>query len=297
MAISTVPQADPQIKMGLDLGWQDMTVTPEMVQNFADGVGDHNPWYFGASPFGGPVVPALFFHSLPFQQQGWFLSNRHGTLFAKQEWEFFHPVSVGETVRSHTLVVDRYRKRDREYVAATTHIFDEELHLRARATTHQSFVSQTSGEVLSKEAAEAKRAQRRQEEPSPSALGEMERVRKSVTPEMCMAFSGPTKNYHSDMDAARAFGFPEIVVAGPLSICFLGEALTSSFGEGFLSGGRLSLNLVNVLWASEAVTTRGVIDSRIPEGDGERAQIQVWVEKDDKSRTIVGTASAREGPA
>ena len=297
MVSSPVTEADPQIRMGLDLGWRDMTVTPEMVQNFADGVSDHNPWYFGESPFGGPVVPALFFHSVPFQHQGWFLSNRHGTLFAKQEWEFFHPVMVGETIRSYTMVTDRYHKREREYVAATTHIFDEDLHLRARATSHQSFVSQTSGEVLSKEAAGAKQRQRRQDAPAPSALGEIERIGKNVTPEMCMAFSGPTKNYHSDVDAARELGFPDIVVAGPLSICFLGEALTASFGEGFLSGGRLSLNLVNVLWGGEAVTTRGVIDSRIPEGDGERSLLQVWVEKDDESRTIVGTASALERPA
>jgi len=290
---STATQRDPQIAMGLDLGWKETTVTQEMVDRFADSVGDHNPWYSGPSPFGGPVVPALYFHSLPFQHQGWFLSNRHGTLFAKQEWEFFNPVMVGDTVRSHTIVVDRYVKRAREYVAAATHIFDDQYRLLAQARTHQSFVIDATGEVLSKEAAAAKAAQRRDADLS-GYSGEIARVRKQVTPEMCLIFSGPNRNYHNDLVEARKLGFPDIVVAGPYSICFLGEALTSAFGEGFLRGGRLSLNLVNVLWASEAVTTRGMIESRTPEGAGERVQLSVWVEKEDGAKTIVGTASALE---
>lgn len=286
---------DPQIAMGLDLGWKETTVTQEMVDAFAESVGDHNPWYSGPSPFGGPVVPALFFHSLPFQHQGWFLSNRHGTLFAKQEWEFFHPVMVGQTVRSHTIVVDRYHKRAREYVAAATHIFDDQYRLLAQARTHQSFVSEAGGEVLSKDAAAAKAAQRREAETS-GYLGEIAQVRKQVTPEMCLIFSGPGRNYHNDLEEARKLGFPDIVVAGPYSVCFLGEALTNAFGEGFLAGGRLSMNLVNVLWASEPVTTHGFIDARTPEGAGERVHLNVAVDKDDGSRTIVGTASALERP-
>ena len=107
-----------------------------MVQRFADSVGDHHPWYFGPSPFGGPVVPALFFHFEPFRHQGWFLSNRHGTLFAKQEWQFFAPAMVGRRVRTHAIVVDRYTRRHRQYVGTDTHIFDEDERLIAQARTY-----------------------------------------------------------------------------------------------------------------------------------------------------------------
>jgi hypothetical protein len=284
--------ADAGIVVGLDLGWREFTVTSEMVQSYADSVGDHHPWYFGKSPFGGPVVPALFFHFEPFRHQGWFLSNRHGTLFAKQEWQFFGPAKVGRRVRTHAIVVDRYTKRNRQYVGSDTHIFDEDERLIAQARTYQSFLADASytGAVIDKE--REKSPDRRVEISAEGALGELTPVRKHVTPEMCMIFSGPQKNYHSDIEEARKMGFPDIVVAGPMSICFLGEMLTKNFGEGLLRGGRLSLNLVNILWASDAITSKGLIRARTQEGEDLRVQADVWCEKDDGTKTIIGTASA-----
>jgi acyl dehydratase len=284
--------ADAGIVVGLDLGWRQFTVTPEMVQSYADSVGDHNPWYFGASPYGGPVVPALYFHFEPFRHQGWFLSNRHGTLFARQEWQFFNPLMVGQSVRTHAIVVDRYVRRNRQYVGCDTHIFDDNDRLIAQARTYQSFLLDPTytGVVIDKE--REKSADRKLEISREGALGELTPVRKQVTPEMCVIFSGPSKNYHSDIDAARAMGFPDIVVAGPMSICFLGEMLTKNFGEGFLQGGRLSLRLLNILWASDGLTVTGLIRNRTPEGDNIRVEADVWCEKENGAKTIIGTASA-----
>jgi acyl dehydratase len=282
---------DAHIGVGMSLGWREHTVTPEMVQSFADSVGDHNPWYFGPSPFGGPVVPSLFFHSEPFRHQGWFLSHRHGTLFAKQEWDFFHPVMVGDRVRTYSIVIDRYIRRNREYVGNELLIFSDDYRLLARARTYQSFLADPTytGAVIDKEREKA--PERRLEITTEGALGELKPVRKQVTPEMCMIFSGPMKNYHNDVEEARKMGFPDIVVAGPMSICFLGQMLTENFGEGWFRGGRLSVNLINILWGSDAVTARGLIRSELQEGPGLRVQADIWCEKDDGTKTIIGTAS------
>jgi acyl dehydratase len=109
---------------------------------------------------------------------------------------------------------------------------------------------------------------------------------------MCQKFSGPAKNYHNDIEAARALGFPDIVVQGMMTLCFLSQMMTERFGAGWYEGGRLSVNLVNVLWQKEQVTCRGQVTALTPEGSRQRAHLQVWCEKPDATKVVVGSASA-----
>ncbi len=109
-----------------------------------------------------------------------------------------------------------------------------------------------------------------------------------------MAFSGPSLNYHTDREAAHKLGFPEIVVQGMWSVCLIAEMMTRRFRLGFIVGGRFDLRLVNVLWADEISGAKGRIIERHPEGSRTRAEVEVWCEKADGTKTIVGTASAIE---
>jgi acyl dehydratase len=107
-----------------------------------------------------------------------------------------------------------------------------------------------------------------------------------------MLFSGPSLNYHTDRDAARALGFPDIVVQGMLPICLVSELLTRDFGEGWLAGGKMDVRLVNVLWANEAVAARAEVIGESHEAGRTRLHLETWVEKEDQTKVIVGTASA-----
>jgi hypothetical protein len=49
-----------------------------------------------------------------------------------------------------------------------------------------------------------------------------------------------------------------------------------------------------VLWAEETTGAKGRILQRRPEGNRTRAEVEVWCEKSDGTKTIVGTASALE---
>jgi hypothetical protein len=51
-------------------------------------------------------------------------------------------------------------------------------------------------------------------------------------------------------------------------------------------------NFVNVLWANEAVTAKGIVTACTLECDRTRHHCQVWVEKDDGSKVTIGTAGA-----
>ena len=70
-----------------------------------------------------------------------------------------------------------------------------------------------------------RRADRRFELPDGRRRGHRARAAR-ITHAMCEAFSGPEQNYHTDREMARALGFPDIVVQGMMSVCFVADLLT-----------------------------------------------------------------------
>ena len=84
-----------------------------------------------------------------------------------------------------------------------------------------------------------------------------------------------------------------IVVQGMMPICFMSEFMTRRFGEGWFAGGWMSVNLVNVLWGADGgVACHGRVREYTVEGARRRAHCDVWAEKADGTKIIVGTASA-----
>lgn len=283
------------VQVGRDLGEERIEVSPELVRWYMEAVEAEHPWYTGASPFGGPIAPALVLHNAPYRRPlNWYLPNLYGNLHAKMAWELFRPVPVGATVLRHGTVVDRYQKRDRDFVVAEAEIEDEQGRLCARTRTTQSFLADpsTTGTVVDRGRERQAGRQFRAEPVAGEVLEELTGARHLVTPQQCDRFSSDRRNYHNDVAEAAKLGFREVVVQGTLSICFISDLLTERYSEGWFLGGRMNLNLVNVLWAGEAVRARGVVRSRSREGSVQREQLEVWTEKDDGTRTIAGTASA-----
>ena len=284
--------SEPEIFVGRDYGPHELAVDPELVQLYAEGTGDRNPWYFGPSPLGGPVAPALALHSEVYRYGGWYLKNIFGNLHAKQEWELFHPIMVGDRVTTRSLISDRYVKRGRDYVVNEVTYFGVDGRLLMRGRTHQSFLMDESSEGTVVDKDQGKKVTRRSEIGAGPFIEELPPLVKTVTVEMSQRFSGPSKNYHTDRELARQLGFPDIVVQGMLSVCFLSELMTKRFGEGWYCGGRMAVNLVNVLWPDEPLVCRAAVKELAPEGARQRAHLEVWCQKDDRTKTVVGTASA-----
>ena len=279
------------VYVGRDYGGREVEITPELVRHYAEAVGDDNPWYFGDSPFGGPVAPALILHSEVYRDLSWYLPNIYGNLHTKQEWELFQHVMVGDTVTTRSLIVDRYVKRDREYVVKEVTCSGPGGRIVSRSRTHQSFLLDAGAGIVVDKKRE-KRSDRRFDVNAQESLEDIHIASKDVTLEMCQKFSGPAKNYHNDIEAARALGFPDIVVEGMMTLCFLSQMMTERFGAGWYEGGRLSVNLVNVLWQNDQVTCRGRVTALTPEGSRQRAHLQVSCEKPDATKVVVGSASA-----
>jgi 3-hydroxybutyryl-CoA dehydratase len=291
--------------VGRNMGGRAYTVTPEMVRLYEHGTDDRNPWYSGDSPLGGALAPALLFHSEVYRDLSWYLPNLIGNLHAKQEWEIFHPMRAGDTVRSHSTVVERYVRRNREYVVNEVLFTDTDGRWLQRSRTHQSFLmdpgsssANTSvsgggqvGAAFVVDKDREKRADRK------FVVGEgsgpdLTPAEKTITHAMCIAFSGPHKSYHTDQEMARALGFPDIVVQGMMSVCFISDIMTRNFGVGWFCGGKLNVSLVNVVWPNDRLHVRGKVRDAMPEGAKTRIVCDVWCEKDDGVKTVVGTASA-----
>lgn len=287
--------APGEIYVGRDFGGFEFDITPAVIENYIAGTGDSNSWYTSHSPLGGPVAPALVLHSAVFRRHDWYLPNVFGNLHARQEWQGFAPIRQGERLHSRSVIVDRYIRRDREYVVNECLILDREGRIMQRSRTHQSFLLTGAGQgdgfavdrSREKSGSRVFNVGQRGGEP-------VETPMRKISQAMCMAFSGPGANYHTDREEAHKLGFPEIVVQGMLSVCMIGELMTRRFGLGFMAGGRFDLRLVNVLWADEITGAKGRILDRRPEGDRTRAEAEVWCEKSDGTVTVVGTASALE---
>ncbi|MGH8013327.1 MAG: MaoC family dehydratase [Candidatus Binataceae bacterium] len=284
-----------EVHVGRDFGGETFAITPEVISNYIAATGDDNPWYYRDSPLGGQLAPALVLHSAVFRNRDWYLPNVFGNLHARQQWEGFAPTRVDESLHSRSVVTDRYRKRDREYVVNECLIFDTQDRLVQRGRTHQSFLIEAArgGDGFAVDHSREKSSGR------DFKVGErggepLEAPMREVTQAMCMAFSGPARNYHTDAEEAKKLGFPDIVVQGMFSVCMVAEMMTRCFGLGFLIGGKFDLRLVNVLWVNETSGPCGRIIERHAEGKRTRAEVEVWCEKADGTKTIVGTASALE---
>jgi acyl dehydratase len=165
--------------------------------------------------------------------------------------------------------------------------------LVSRARAHQSFLMKpaTQAMVIDKT---RERAPGRVFETGQKGGEPIQGVQRAITEAMCMVFSGPGLNYHNNRDKARELGFPDIVVQGMLPICLIAEMLTERFGLGFFWGGRLAVNLVNVVWVDDVLRTGAMILNRRSEGSKSRADCEVWCEKADGVKVVAGTASALE---
>ncbi|MBV8775052.1 MAG: MaoC family dehydratase [Deltaproteobacteria bacterium] len=223
------------------------------------------------------------------------MPNVFGNLHARQEWQGFGVIRPADKLYSRSVIADRYIRRDREYVVNECLILDSAGHILQRSRTHQSFL------MANNEGSNGFAVDRSREKSGSRVFnvgqrsGEpIETPMRKISQAMCMAFSGPGRNYHTDSEEAHKLGFPEIVVQGMLSVCMISELMTRRFGLGFIVGGRFDLRLVNVLWAEETTGAKGRIVERHPEGERTRAEVEVWCEKGDGTITIVGTASALE---
>ena len=281
---------DDEVYVGKDLGGQEIEITADLIENYIRATGDANALSLEGSL---PMAPALLFCNEVYNHGSWYLPNIFGNLHARQEWEIYRPLPRGERVRTRCTVIDRYAKRDREYIVNEALAFDAMGRLACRGRTHQSCLMEAVPGGLE---AEARKKEKKVRPPHPSTVEgkRLAPIARKITLDMSRAFSGPSENYHTDEAMAKQLGFPRVIVQGMLSTCLVSDLMTRHFGKGWTRGGRMAVNLTGIVWADDTVVTRGTITGLSPEGPHRRVTLTVWGEKDDGTLTLVGEASALE---
>ena len=268
-------------------------ITRELVDFYADALGEPNP-------ADRTHAPPLLHHSECYMHLGeWYLNNLFGNLHAQQDWELYQPIPIGARVRTRSTIIDRFDKRGRNYVVNETECTDDDdgrLYVRGR--TYQSFLPPKKTEagegfVVDEKTAAAKGA-KKERPPFPSATGrDFDPIAKNIDQRRCWMFSGPGRNYHTDKEEAKKLGFPNIVVQGMMSTCFVSEIMQREFGAGWLTGGRMSAKLTNVVWVDDTLEVHGRIKDEHAEGSQTRVECEVWIDKvADGTRVLLGEASA-----
>ena len=274
-----------EVHVGQDVAGRELTLRAADVARYEAGTG---------GPTTRLAPPPLLLHSEVYRSLAWYLPNVFGNLHARQEWDLFAPLPLDAPIRTRSTVADRYVKRNREYVVNEVLVTDAAGRWLQRSRTHQSFLFDDGGRDTVVDREREKRADRQftiGEGPG-APIGPLTRP---ITIAMCEAFSGPEKNYHNDRESAQMLGFPDIVVQGMMTVCLVSELMTEAFGLGWIWAGKMDVRLVNVVWVGDVLATRGKVREEVPEGSRRRAHVDVWCEKADGTKALVGTASALRG--
>ena len=275
--------------VGKDLGAREYVATDEMMENYFAGLEIDASWYVEQSPFEGPVAPSMVLTDVETGFEGAGFENSFGTLWMRQEWDTHAPIIPGERYKATSRVSDIYEHRGRTVVDQETTLWTLGGEILARGRHHQSYLrGQSSGRVNLREPKSKEGVRRFSVPPGETVESEAH----TITLEMCGTFFHGNANYHTDKEIAEALGFPDVVVGGRMTLSYIGDMMDKRFGKGWYQGGRMDVKFTNIVWPGDTVIARGVITDSVERDGSDRANVAVWMEKEDGTVVIVGSASA-----
>ncbi len=275
---------------GKDLGSRTFSTTSEMLANYYDGLEVEDSYYSAGSIYDQVVAPTMTLTEVDTGFRGAGMPNNFGNLWIRQQWEINNPIIPGQEYNVTSKVMDIYDHRNRDIVLQQVSLWSPDGELMAQGHHHQSYMQdQTSGRVALRDP-KAKGGVRTFNVPD----GEfVEGSPHAISLEMCGTFFHGNANYHTNIDAANELGFDEVVVGGRMTMSYVGDLLDRHFGKAWYEGGKMDLKFTNITWPGDSVIPKAVVtDETVVDGE-KRANVAVWVEKEDGTVVIVGTASVK----
>ncbi len=284
--------SDPsEAYVGKELGSREFVCTDRMLNDYLEGLDIDPSAGVKPSDYDAPVAPWMILADVDGGFAGTGFKNNFGNLWMRQEWDSHMPILPGTSYNVTSKIIDIYEWRSRTVVKQEVTLWSHDAEMIARGTHHQSYLlSQSSGKVKLRDP-KKKEGARKFEVPEGEALTPVDRT---IDLEMCGVFFHGNRNYHTDKKASEDLGFEEVVVGGKMTMSLIGEMFEKRFGKGLYEGGKLDIKFTNIVWPNDHVTAKGVITDRVTENGDTRAELSVWMEKDDGTVVIVGTAAALE---
>ena len=101
----------------------------------------------------------------------------------------------------------------------------------------------------------------------------------------------PHKNLHTDLDMAQEAGLDAIIASGTQSEGLLVSLLIDLFGTPWLEHGVMDLKVINSVHVDDVVQAKAILKERTGTGEGTTALLDVWCEKQDGTKVLVGSAT------
>ena len=107
----------------------------------------------------------------------------------------------------------------------------------------------------------------------------------------------PARSLHNDDKLAKREGLDAPVASAPQVISLVHRMMMLAFGVGWVAGGAISVKMIRPVFESDFTTGKGRVTGisleRTRDGhDRVRATCEVWVERRDGTKVLVGDASA-----
>ncbi|MCW2242365.1 MaoC family dehydratase [Azospirillum canadense] len=232
-----------------------------------------DPWYFGpTSPFGKRIAPsAMVLKELMWLYQTQYNRDRIRGFHQHEDVIFHAPIPAGAELVLTGRNTEKFTKRGKGYFR---HLSE------ARGCDGRLYVSQVNTELIDLSRSgipddpDPRQSRRLStvwmgDAPvsvglSPPPKGGMRLPEGTMTVDRAQAsvFSGLIDgfvNLHTDRGVAAEMGFPDLVVQGLMSVCWLSETLTRWAGPVWLSGGSMSASFLKPMLAGRMTTVRTMV--------------------------------------
>lgn len=101
----------------------------------------------------------------------------------------------------------------------------------------------------------------------------------------------PHKNLHTDLGSAQEAGLDAIIASGTQSEGLLVALLIDLFGTPWLEHGVMDLKVINSVHVDDIVQAKAIVKDRTDTGEGTTVLLDVWCEKQDGTKMLVGSAT------
>lgn len=289
-----------RLQVGERFRSDDRLIRPQDVEAYAFAVDDHDPWFFGPSPFGGPVA-----HPTLLANQALFLRHTRyvvpAGLHARMSFEFLGAVRLGMRARTDGEVVDKYLRRDKPYMVTAYETCDDRGSVLVRGRFTQMLFREatapppgSSGRRPEPEApafeASIRRASGRE---GTLEIGQrLGPQARTLGQRQIDAYSGVRPgSIHTDEAWAAAKGFPTTVAQGMMSTAYVSALATGAIGVGFVEGGRMDVRFLRPVLSVDTLAVSGTVTGFSRDGGALRVHLEVAVHNQRGEQTLAGVAS------
>lgn len=113
-----------------------------------------------------------------------------------------------------------------------------------------------------------------------------------------LAFSGgfisepdwPHRNLHTDLKKAQEAGLKKIIASGTQSEGLLVALLIDLYGVRWLEQGVMDVKVINSVYVDDTIQAKAILKERTAGNGTMNALLDVWCEKEDGTKVLVGTA-------